>query len=181
MLFRSGATTSRVHTALRIAPAYAGPVVHVLDASRAVGVAGTLVSDTLKEALVADTAAEYEKIRIQRAGGGQSVLVPIEKARENAFPTDFITYPPVPPSFTGVQTIDDVTVEMLIPYIDWTPFFRAWELHGNYPAILTDEIVGESATGLFADAQAMLKRIAAEKWLSPKGVIAIWPDRKSVV
>ena len=173
-----GATTSRVHTALRIAPAYEGPVVHVLDASRAVGVAGTLVSDTLKEALVAETAAEYEKIRIQRAGGGQSALVPIEQARENAFPTDFIAHPPVQPNFTGVQTIDDVTVEMLIPYIDWTPFFRAWELHGNYPAILTDDVVGESASNLFADAQVMLKRIADEKWLSPKGVIAIWPARR---
>jgi 5-methyltetrahydrofolate--homocysteine methyltransferase len=177
-LLIGGATTSRVHTALRIAPAYAGPVVHVLDASRAVGVAGTLVSDTLKDAFVDETAAEYEKIRIQRAGGGQSVLVPIERARENAFPTDFIAHPPVKPNFTGVQTIDDVTVETLIPYIDWTPFFRAWELHGNYPAILTDDVVGESATSLFADAQAMLKRIAAERWLHPKGVVAIWPARR---
>ncbi|WP_372919564.1 methionine synthase [Sandarakinorhabdus sp.] len=177
-LLIGGATTSRVHTALRIAPVYAGPVVHVLDASRAVGVAGTLVSDTLKDGFVDETAAEYEKIRIQRAGGAQSALVPIQKARENAFPTDFTTYPPMQPKFTGVQTIDDVTVNMLIPYIDWTPFFRAWELHGNYPAILTDEVVGESATGLFADAQVMLKRIAAEKWLSPKGVIAIWPVRR---
>jgi 5-methyltetrahydrofolate--homocysteine methyltransferase len=152
--------------------------VHVLDASRAVGVAGTLVSDTLKEALVAETAAEYEKIRIQRAGGGQSALVPIEQARANAFPTDFITHPPVKPAFTGTMTIDDVSVETLIPYIDWTPFFRAWELHGNFPAILTDEVVGESATSLFADAQAMLKRIVAENWLHPKGVIAIWPARR---
>ncbi|WP_313671022.1 vitamin B12 dependent-methionine synthase activation domain-containing protein, partial [Sandarakinorhabdus sp.] len=177
-LLIGGATTSRVHTALRIAPAYEGPVVHVLDASRAVGVAGTLVSDTLKEALVAETAAEYEKIRIQRAGGGQSALVPIAQARENGFPTDFIAHPPVKPAFTGVQTIDDVTVEMLIPYIDWTPFFRAWELHGNYPAILTDEVVGASASSLFADAQAMLKSIVAEDWLHPKGVIAIWPARR---
>ena len=177
-LLIGGATTSRVHTALRIAPAYAGPVVHVLDASRAVGVAGTLVSDTLKDRFVDETAAEYDKIRIQRAGGGQSALVPIEKARENAFPTDFITYPPMQPNFTGVQTIADVTVDMLIPYIDWTPFFRAWELHGNYPAILTDDVVGESATGLFADAQAMLGRIAGERWLRPKGVIGIWPVRR---
>ncbi|WP_353216370.1 methionine synthase [Sandarakinorhabdus sp.] len=177
-LLIGGATTSRVHTALRIAPAYTGPVVHVLDASRAVGVAGTLVSDTLKDDFVTATAAEYEKIRVQRAGNAQSVLVPIEKARENQFPTDFAAFPPVQPRFTGVQTIDDVTVDMLVPYIDWTPFFRAWELHGNYPAILTDEVVGASATGLFADAQAMLKQIADEKWLSPKGVVAIWPVRR---
>jgi 5-methyltetrahydrofolate--homocysteine methyltransferase len=174
-LLIGGATTSRVHTALRIAPAYEGPVVHVLDASRAVGVAGTLVSDTLKEALVAETAAEYEKIRIQRAGGGQSALVPLEQARTNGFATDFAAHPPVKPNFTGTMTIDDVRVETLIPYIDWTPFFRAWELHGNYPAILTDAVVGESATSLFADAQAMLKRIVAEEWLHPKGVISIWP------
>ena len=177
-LLIGGATTSRVHTALRIAPAYEGPVVHVLDASRAVGVAGTLVSDTLKDALVAETAAEYEKIRIQRAGGGQSALVPLEQARANGFPTDFAAHPPVKPNFTGTMTIDDVRVETLIPYIDWTPFFRAWELHGNYPAILTDAVVGESATSLFADAQAMLKRIVAEEWLHPKGVISIWPVRR---
>jgi 5-methyltetrahydrofolate--homocysteine methyltransferase len=177
-LLIGGATTSRVHTALRIAPAYDGPVVHVLDASRAVGVAGTLVSDTLKEDFVTDTAAEYEAIRVQRANSGQSKLVPLEQARANAFPTDFAAHPPVAPRFTGTKTIDDVSVEMLIPYIDWTPFFRAWELHGNYPAILTDAVVGESASGLFADAQAMLAKIVAERWLHPKGVIAIWPVRR---
>jgi len=177
-LLIGGATTSRVHTALRIAPAYTGPVVHVLDASRAVGVAGTLVSDTLKDGFVDETAAEYERIRVQRAGSGQSALVPLEQARANGFATDFDAHPPVKPNFTGVTTIDDVTVEMLIPYIDWTPFFRAWELHGNYPAILTDNVVGESATSLFADAQAMLAKIAGEKWLRPKGVVAIWPARR---
>ncbi|WP_156256402.1 methionine synthase [Sandarakinorhabdus oryzae] len=177
-LLIGGATTSRVHTALRIAPAYEGPVVHVLDASRAVGVAGTLVSDTLKDALVAETAAEYEKIRIQRAGSGQSALVPLEQARANGYAPDFAAHPPVKPNFTGTMTIDDVAVEMLIPYIDWTPFFRAWELHGNYPAILTDAVVGESASSLFADAQAMLKQIVAEQWLHPKGVISIWPVRR---
>ena len=177
-LLIGGATTSRVHTALRIAPAYTGPVVHVLDASRAVGVAGTLVSDTLKDGFVAETASEYQKIRDQRAGSGQSALVPLADARANGFAPDFDAHPPVAPYFTGVKTIDDVTVETLIPYIDWTPFFRAWELHGNYPAILTDPVVGESATSLFADAQAMLARIAAEQWLHPKGVVGIWPARR---
>jgi 5-methyltetrahydrofolate--homocysteine methyltransferase len=177
-LLIGGATTSRVHTALRIAPAYEGPVVHVLDASRAVGVAGTLVSDTLRDDFVAETAAEYEKIRISRAGSGQSALVPLDQARANGFVPDFAAHPPVQPKFTGTMTIDDVTVATLIPYIDWTPFFRAWELHGNYPAILTDDVVGASATSLFADAQAMLKTIAAENWLQPKGVISIWPVRR---
>jgi 5-methyltetrahydrofolate--homocysteine methyltransferase len=177
-LLIGGATTSRVHTALRIAPAYQGPVVHVLDASRAVGVAGTLVSDTLKDGFVAETAADYQKIRDQRAGSGQSALVPLDQARANGFTPDFDAHPPVQPAFTGLQTIDDVTVDTLIPYIDWTPFFRAWELHGNYPVILDDEVVGESARSLFADAQAMLTRIAAEQWLQPRGVVAIWPARR---
>ena len=177
-LLIGGATTSRVHTALRIAPAYEGPVIHVLDASRAVGVAGTMVSDTLKDELVRVTAAEYEDIRIKRAGNQQSALVSLEAARANAFVPDFRAHPPVRPAFTGVRTIDDVTVEMLRPYIDWTPFFQAWELAGFYPAILTDPVVGESASNLFADAQAMLDQIIAESWLAPRGVIAIWPARR---
>ncbi len=177
-LLIGGATTSRVHTALRIAPAYEGPVIHVLDASRAVGVAGTMVSDTLKDDLVAATAAEYEDIRVKRAGAGQSALVSLAAARANAFVPDFAAHPPVRPNFTGVQAIDDVSVADLIPCIDWTPFFRAWELAGNYPAILTDAVVGESATSLFADAQAMLAQIVAENWLRPRGVVAIWPARR---
>jgi 5-methyltetrahydrofolate--homocysteine methyltransferase len=177
-LLIGGATTSRVHTALRIAPAYDGPVIHVLDASRAVGVAGTLVSDTLKDELVRATAAEYEDIRIKRAGNKQSELVSIAAARANAYVPDFAAHPPVQPAFTGVQAIDDVTVADLIPYIDWTPFFQAWELAGNYPAILTDVVVGESATNLFADAQNMLRQIVDEAWLRPRGVVAIWPARR---
>ncbi len=177
-LLIGGATTSRVHTALRIAPAYNGPVIHVLDASRAVGVAGTMVSDTLKDDLVAATAKEYEDIRIKRAGSGQSKLVSLEDARANAYAPDFAAHPPVRPRWTGVQAVDDVTVAELIPYIDWTPFFQAWELAGNYPAILTDKVVGESATNLFADAQKMLGQIVDEKWLRPRGVVAIWPSRR---
>ena len=178
-LLIGGATTSRVHTALRIAPAYAGPVIHVLDASRAVGVAGTLVSDTLKDELVRTTATEYDDIRIKRAGNKQSELVGLAAARANGYTPDFATHPPVRPAFTGVQVIDDVTVAELIPYIDWTPFFQAWELAGNYPAILTDVVVGESATNLFADAQAMLGQITQEKWLRPRGIVAIWPARRA--
>jgi 5-methyltetrahydrofolate--homocysteine methyltransferase len=177
-LLIGGATTSRVHTALRIAPAYTGPVIHVLDASRAVGVAGTMVSDTLKDELVRVTAVEYEDIRVKRAGNQQSALVSLDAARANAFRPDFAAHPPVRPAFTGVMTIDDVTVAMLRPYIDWTPFFQAWELAGFYPAILTDAVVGESATSLYADAQAMLDQIIAEHWLTPRGVVAIWPARR---
>ena len=177
-LLIGGATTSRVHTALRIAPAYSGPVIHVLDASRAVGVAGAMVSDTMKDELVLRTADEYETIRVARAGVGQSVLATLEAARANAFVPDFAAHPPVKPNWTGVRAIDDVTVADLVPYIDWTPFFRAWELAGNYPAILTDPVVGESATSLFADAQAMLETIVAESWLRPRGVVAIWPARR---
>ncbi len=177
-LLIGGATTSRVHTALRIAPAYEGPVIHVLDASRAVGVAGTMVSDTLKAELVRATAAEYEDIRVKRAGNRQSELVSLAAARANGFQPDFAAQPPVRPNWTGVRTIDDVSVADLIPYIDWTPFFQAWELAGNYPAILTDEIVGESASNLFADARKMLAQIVAEGWLRPRGVVAIWPARR---
>jgi 5-methyltetrahydrofolate--homocysteine methyltransferase len=177
-LLIGGATTSRVHTALRIAPAYDGPVIHVLDASRAVGVAGTMVSDTLKDDLVAATAREYEDIRIKRANSGQSALVSLDDARANGFKPDFAAHPPVRPAWTGVQTIDDVTVADLIPYIDWTPFFQAWELAGNFPAILTDSVVGESASNLFADAQKMLGQIVDENWLRPRGIVAIWPARR---
>ncbi len=177
-LLIGGATTSRVHTALRIAPAYKGPVIHVLDASRAVGVAGTMVSDTLKDELVAVTAKEYEDIRVKRANSGQSALVSLADARANAYVPDFAAHPPVRPHFTGVMAVDDVTVAELIPYIDWTPFFQAWELAGNYPAILTDVVVGESASNLFADAQKMLGQIVDEKWLTPRGVVAIWPARR---
>ncbi len=177
-LLIGGATTSRVHTALRIAPAYKGPVIHVLDASRAVGVAGTMVSDTLKDELVAATAREYEEIRVKRAGNAQSALVSLADARANGFRPDFAAQPPVRPAWTGVQTIDDVTVADLIPYIDWTPFFQAWELAGFYPAILSDPVVGESASNLYADARVMLDQIVAENWLRPRGVVAIWPARR---
>lgn len=176
-LLIGGATTSRVHTALRIAPAYSGPVVHVLDASRAVGVAGTLVSDTLRDDYVRQVAAEYQDVRAKH-GRGQSELVSLEAARANAYQPDFAAHPPVKPAWTGVKTIDDVRVDDLIPYIDWTPFFRAWELAGTYPAILDDAVVGEQCRELLADAHAMLARISAEGWLRPRGVVAIWPARR---
>ncbi|ODP36725.1 methionine synthase [Sphingomonas turrisvirgatae] len=176
-LLIGGATTSKVHTALRIAPAYDGPVVHVLDASRAVGVATTLVSDTIRDDYVAKVAAEYEAVRVARANKGQSELLPIETARDNAFEAD-MSLKPGKPRMPGVHTFPDWDLKDLRQYIDWTPFFRAWELAGNYPAILEDKVVGESATSLFADAQKMLDKLIDEKWLKARGVVGLWPCRR---
>nr|WP_315470150.1 methionine synthase [uncultured Sphingorhabdus sp.] len=173
-LMIGGATTSKTHTALRIEPVYSGPVIHVLDASRAVGVAGTLVSDTMADKFVADTRAEYSHIRDARAGKTAKPLATLEEARANAFEIDE-SMKPAPPRQPGIHAYDDWDLADLRKCIDWTPFFRAWELHGNYPAILTDEIVGESATSLFADANAMLDKIINEKWLRAKGVAGLWP------
>ena len=176
-LLIGGATTSKVHTALRIDPAYKGPVVHVLDASRAVGVASTLLSDTQRDPFVGATAADYQHVREVREGKGQNPLVPIADARANSFKMDE-AHKPAPPDQPGVHVFEDWDLADLREIIDWTPFFRAWELAGNYPAILSDKVVGESATSLFADAQAMLDQIIAEKWLTAKGVVGLWPCRR---
>ncbi|MBK9004824.1 MAG: methionine synthase [Sphingomonadales bacterium] len=173
-LLIGGATTSKTHTALRIEPAYSGPTVHVLDASRAVGVASTLVSDTLAEKFVADTRADYAHIRDARAGKTAKPLATLEEARANAFEIDEALKPPAPRQ-PGVHVYEDWPLDDLRNYIDWTPFFRTWELHGNYPAILDDAVVGESARQLFADAEAMLDRIISEKWLRARGVAGLWP------
>ncbi len=172
-LLIGGATTSKVHTALRISPAYDGPIVHVLDASRAVGVATTLVSDTQRDAYVLGIADEYEKVRVARANKGQNDLLPLAEARARGLKVDMVLKAP-PAAQPGVHRFDDWDLADLRGYIDWTPFFRAWELAGNFPAILTDEVVGESATGLYEDAQAMLDRIIAEKWLTARGVAGLW-------
>ena len=176
-LLIGGATTSKVHTALRIAPAYAGPVVHVLDASRAVGVATTLVSDTGRDDYVAGVAADYQKVRDARAGKGQNELLPLAEARARGFAAD-MALKPHPPAKPGVHRFEDWPLEELRALIDWTPFFRAWELAGNFPAILDDPVVGESARGLYADAQAMLDRIVGERWLRARGVAALWACRR---
>ena len=173
-LLIGGATTSKVHTALRIDPAYDGPVIHVLDASRAVGVASQLLSDTQAEGFIRATADDYNAVREARAGKGGSKLLPIDQARANAFVPDWSQKPP-PPEQPGNHVFADWDLADLADYIDWTPFFRAWELAGNYPAILEDPIVGESARALWADAQAMLQRIIAEKWLVARGTCAFWP------
>src|SRR6266567_806739 len=176
-LLIGGATTSKAHTALRIDPAYAGPVIHVLDASRAVGVASSLVSDTQREPLIATTAEDYEKLRKSRERSGQSELASLEQARANAFPYDPSGQPP-PPAYPGLHHFGDWPLKDLKASIDWTPFFRAWELAGNYPAILEDKVVGESAKKLYADARKMLDHIVREKWLTAKGVVTFWPCRR---
>lgn len=173
-LLIGGATTSKVHTALRIDGAYDGPVIHVLDASRAVGVASKLLSDTLRDDFVDETAAEYQNVRDVRAGKGQSELLSLEEARANYYDA-YLSDKAAPPLKPGVHTFDDWSLADLRDAIDWTPFFRAWELHGTYPKILQDEIVGESAQSLWADAQAMLDRIVDEKWLTARGVCGLWP------
>ena len=178
-LLIGGATTSKVHTALRIDPAYDGPVLHVLDASRAVGVASSLVSDTQKAPLIARTAQEYESVRETRAGRGQNELSTLEEARANGFAYD-PTGKASPPLRPGIHSFGDWPLRDLRGSIDWTPFFRAWELAGTYPAILEDEVVGETATALFNDAQAMLDRIIAEHWVIPRGTVGLWRCRREI-
>ena len=173
-LLIGGATTSKVHTALKIDPAYEGPVIHVLDASRAVGVASKLLSDTQRDDYVAEVEDEYIAVRDARAGKTVSELLPLEEARANGFVIDLAEKPDAPAQ-PGLHVFDDWSLKHLRGFIDWTPFFRAWELHGNYPAILTDEVVGETATQLFADANAMLDQIIGEKWLTGRGVAGLWP------
>ena len=173
-LLIGGATTSKVHTALRIDQAYDGPVIHVLDASRAVGVASQLLSGTQRDGFVDATAAEYDAVRVARANKGQSELLSLADARANGFVIDPADKAP-PPAQPGTHTFPAWDLADLAALIDWTPFFRAWELAGNYPAILNDAVVGESARALYADAQAMLGRIIAEKWLTARGVVGLWP------
>lgn len=179
-LLIGGATTSRVHTAVKILPQYSGPIVYVLDASRAVGVASKLVSQDLRADFVSATRAEYTDIAEKRLANPKADrLVSLEAARANAAQVSFDSYQPKQPEFLGTKVFDDYPLEDLVPTIDWTPFFRTWELAGNYPAILNDAVVGESARNLFADAKAMLKQIVDEKWLTAKGVIGFWPAART--
>ncbi|QJB69148.1 methionine synthase [Parasphingorhabdus halotolerans] len=176
-LLIGGATTSKTHTALRIEPAYSGPTIYVLDASRAVGVASQLVSDTQAEPFIAATREDYEQVRIARAGKTAKKLEPLERARANGAKLDFAKKAPAPAK-PGLHVYEDWDLADLRDYIDWTPFFRAWELAGTYPSILTDEVVGESASDLFRDAQAMLDKIISEKWLTAKGAAGLWRARR---
>jgi len=169
-----GATTSRAHTAVKIAPQYKGTVIHVNDASRAVTVAGNLL-DHNKEQYTSDIRTDYDAFRESFLNRSRDKnFLSIEDARKNKLPLDWDNFTPVKPNIIGEQVIE-VDLEVLVPYIDWTPFFRTWELFGKYPAILTDEVVGEQATSVFADAQEMLKVILKEKKLQAKGIYGIFP------
>ncbi|GGA64526.1 hypothetical protein GCM10008015_01760 [Flavobacterium palustre] len=169
-----GATTSRAHTAVKIAPQYKATVVHVNDASRAVTVAGNLLDDN-KETYTTAIREEYDNLREQFLNRSRDKnFLSIEDARKNKLQLDWEQYSPVKPKQIGVQTIE-IDLDVLVPYIDWTPFFQTWELHGKYPAILTDEVVGEQATSVFKDAQAMLDVILKEKKLQAKGVYGLFP------
>ncbi|MET3653979.1 methionine synthase [Dyella japonica] len=175
-LMIGGATTSRAHTALKIEPHYKSPTVWVKDASRAVGVAQSLLSKELVDNFIAKVKAEYAEVRERHKNRGSGkTLVSLEKARGQRYTTDWASYEPPQPRQPGITVFDDYDLAELRKYIDWSPFFNAWELAGRYPAILTDEIVGKQATELFNDAQAMLDKLIAEKWLSARGVIGFWP------
>ncbi|WP_432670478.1 vitamin B12 dependent-methionine synthase activation domain-containing protein [Flavobacterium sp. SM2513] len=170
-----GATTSRAHTAVKIAPEYKETVVHVNDASRAVTVASNLLQRQTKEGYVKAIREEYDLLRegyLNRARDKN--FLSIEAARKNKLQLDWENFTPVKPNFIGTKTFE-IELEELIPFIDWTPFFQSWQLFGKYPALLTDDIVGTDATNLFADAQKMLTQIVSEKWLDAKGVIGIFP------
>ncbi|MBB6051402.1 methionine synthase [Armatimonas rosea] len=172
-LLIGGATTSRLHTAVKIAPHYA-KTVHVLDASRAVGVLQNLIGAE-SDAYLAENTAMQEAARAQHAQRQQkTVLLSLEKARENRWRATR-PYTPPTPSFTGVRVLDNIPLAELVPFIDWTPFFISWELHGKYPAIFDDEIVGTEARKLFADAQAMLQQVVAEEWIGARAVYGFFP------
>ncbi|HZV37445.1 MAG TPA: methionine synthase [Pseudoxanthomonas sp.] len=175
-LLIGGATTSRAHTALKIDPHYKAPTVWVKDASRAVGVAQSLISRDMRAAFVAANDADYAEIRERHRNRGDAKrLVSLEKARGQKFDGGWDAYTPPAPKRPGLHVFDDYPLTELVDVIDWTPFFNAWELAGKYPAILDDAIVGTQATELYRDARAMLEKIVAEKWLTAKAVFGLWP------
>ena len=176
-LLIGGATTSRMHTAVKVEPNYlSGPTVYVTDASRAVGVCSNLLSDTLRDEYVADIKAQYAKAREQHEGKKvKAVYVPLAKARALGLKTDWNNYTPPKPWLPGVHKFEAYPLDKIAEYIDWTPLFQAWELAGRYPKILQDEVVGEEARKLFADAQAMLNKIIKEKWLTANAVFGLFP------
>ncbi|WP_173054857.1 methionine synthase [Candidatus Nitrotoga sp. AM1P] len=176
-LLIGGATTSRVHTAVKIEPNYtSGVTVYVTDASRAVGVCNNLLSSTLHDSYVAGIKADYAKTRELHANKKpQGARYKLADARAHGLKTDWASYTPPKPSFIGVRALSDYSLAEISPYIDWTPFFQTWELSGRYPKILNDKVIGEAARNLFHDAQAMLKRIIDEKWLGANAVFGLFP------
>ncbi|OYW82335.1 MAG: methionine synthase, partial [Sphingobacteriia bacterium 32-37-4] len=174
-LLIGGATTSRMHTAVKIAPEYDNGVVHVLDASRSVTVAGSLLNKEQKTPFLEELVQEYSKLK-EGFDNKKSVkqYLPYAEALKNKVAIDWDSYTPPTPSFTGTKVFDNYDLNELRTFIDWKPFFITWEMHGNFPAILTDEVVGTEATKLYNDANALLDKIIVEKWLTAKGVIGFW-------
>ncbi|MEH6410413.1 MAG: methionine synthase [Hyphomonas sp.] len=174
-LMIGGATTSPAHTAVKVDPVIqCAPVIHVSDASRAVGVVSTLLNTEEKPAFVAQTKARYQQMRDSRKGGPPKPRLPIDQARAAALKIDWDAYERPRPTFSGVRTFDDLDLATLARYIDWTPYFSAWDLAGKYPAILTDKIIGEAASGLWRDTEAMMQRLVGEAWFKPKAVVGFW-------
>ncbi|MGC6478929.1 MAG: methionine synthase [Flavobacteriaceae bacterium] len=175
-LLIGGATTSKAHTAVKIAPEANFPVIHVNDASRAVGVVSQLMNPDTSSAYTDSIAEDYNAFRekfLERTT--EKTYVPIEEARSRALSFDWKTFQPIIPQQLGAQTWEDFSLARLVPYIDWTPFFRSWDLHGKYPQILEDSVVGEQAKSLFTDAQEMLRLLVAEKWLTAKARFGLFP------
>jgi len=176
-LLIGGATTSRVHTAVKIAPHYSGPVVYVPDASRSVSVASGLLGDE-RDSYLATLREDYDRVRSQHANKKQTPMWPLAKARANAADVDFATYKPTKPKFIGRRVLKGVELRDVVPFIDWAPFFQTWDLAGPYPAILDDEVVGEQARQVFADAQKMLKRLVDGRWLTANAVVGLYPAQR---
>ncbi|MGB2164790.1 MAG: vitamin B12 dependent-methionine synthase activation domain-containing protein, partial [Flavobacteriaceae bacterium] len=175
-LLIGGATTSKAHTAVKIAPQGNGPIIHVNDASRAVTVVNNLLSEDKNKMYTAEIAAEYRSFRekfLDRTSNKQ--YIDLKTARKRKYNIDWEGFHPVVPNDLGCRTLEDQDLEALVPYIDWSPFFRSWDLHGKYPEILNDEIVGQEATSLFIDAQNMLRKIIDEKWLTAKARFGLFP------
>ena len=175
-LLIGGATTSQTHTAVKIAPGYDQPVIHVKDASRAVGVVQNLISEERKDAYAEQIAADYEQVRVKHAGRrSRTKMAPLERARANRMKIDWSDYTPPVPNVSGVQTLDDYPLQEIRGFIDWTPFFHSWQLKGSYPKIFDDAEKGEEAKKLFADAQELLDRIIEEKWLTARAIFGLFP------
>ena len=173
-LLIGGATTSRVHTAVKIAPKYEGPVVYVPDASRSVGVAQNLLGESV-DGYLQEVRADYERVRQMHANKKQQPLWPLAQARANKAPIAWTGYQPPVPKFIGRREFRNFDLNELVRFMDWGPFFQTWDLAGKFPAILDDEVVGEEARKVYADAQAMLRQIIEQKWLTANGVMGFWP------
>ncbi len=174
-LLIGGATTSRLHTAVRIAQEYDHGVIHVLDASRSVTVAGNLLNRENKEGFLSGIKTEYEKLKVDFGNKRSAkVLLPFEKVQQNKFPLDWKNFTPAKPTFTGIKVFDNYDLNEIYQYLDWQPFFIAWEMHGKFPQILSDEKIGEAATKLYEEAEMFLKKVIKENWLTAKGVVGFW-------